>query len=256
MGWPLSRCRREGGFEIVAEHTFGRFVLSGGEHRRMDRASLEQLLGQGLSLGEIGRRFGRHESTVGYWAQKHGLQAVGRAACARKGALRREQLERLVGAGMSIAEIAVAVDRAKSTVRHWLKEYGLKTVQAERRWLYKGQQTRLTLVCSRHGETGFQRRSGGGYRCLKCRSEAVTRRRRRVKQTLVEDAGGACQLCGYNACVAALEFHHIHPPDKTFSLSHRGVARSITRARAEAMKCVLLCANCHAEVEAGHSSLS
>jgi len=44
----------------------------------MDRTSLERLLGQGLSLAEIGRRFGLHESTVGYWVEKHGLKAVNR----------------------------------------------------------------------------------------------------------------------------------------------------------------------------------
>ncbi len=38
----------------------------------MDRESLEQMLGRGLSLAEIGRRFGKHEATVAYWAQKHG----------------------------------------------------------------------------------------------------------------------------------------------------------------------------------------
>jgi DNA-binding CsgD family transcriptional regulator len=32
----------------------------------MDRPDLEQLLSQGLSLAEIGRRAGLHESTVGY----------------------------------------------------------------------------------------------------------------------------------------------------------------------------------------------
>jgi hypothetical protein len=35
-----------------------------------------------------------------------------------------------------------------------------------------------------------------------------------------------------------------------------GVARSLVRARAEARKCVLLCANCHAEVEAGMASVA
>ncbi len=35
----------------------------------MDRTSLEQLLEQGLSLAEIGRRFGLHVSTVAYWAR-------------------------------------------------------------------------------------------------------------------------------------------------------------------------------------------
>ena len=49
----------------------------------MDRASLEQLLGQGLSLAEIGRRFGRHEATVSYWVKKHGLEAANRAKHAR-----------------------------------------------------------------------------------------------------------------------------------------------------------------------------
>jgi hypothetical protein len=34
-------------------------------------------------------------------------------------------------------------------------------------------------------------------------------------------------------------------------LSHRGVTRSLERARHEAKKCILLCGNCHAEVEAG-----
>jgi hypothetical protein len=56
--------------------------------------------------------------------------------------------------------------------------------------------------------------------------------------------------------MAALEFHHVAPDDKRFSLSHRGVTRSIARARAEASKCVLLCANCHAEVEAGIAKLT
>jgi hypothetical protein len=73
---------------------------------------------------------------------------------------------------------------------------------------------------------------------------------------LVDEAGGACQLCGYDRCIAALEFHHRDPAEKSFSLSHRGVARSLAKARAEAAKCILLCANCHAEVEAGMRSLA
>ena len=82
------------------------------------------------------------------------------------------------------------------------------------------------------------------------------RRRRRVKSILVEEAGGSCKICGYDRYVGALEFHHLDPDTKTFSLSHRGVTRSIDAARAEAAKCILLCANCHAEVEAGIVNLA
>lgn len=86
-------------------------------------------------------------------------------------------------------------------------------------------------------------------------AEAVVRRRRKIKRVLVEEAGGACLLCGYDGCMAALEFHHVDPGEKRFSLSHRGVTRSLARARAEAARCVLLCANCHAEVESGTTTL-
>jgi 5-methylcytosine-specific restriction endonuclease McrA len=99
--------------------------------------------------------------------------------------------------------------------------------------------------------TVFGGRPDGGWRCLKCRSEAVSRRRRRVKEILVAEAGGACATCGYSGCVAALEFHHLDPRAKRFSVAGRGVTRSLAAAREEAQKCVLLCSNCHAEVEAG-----
>jgi transposase len=217
----------------------------------MDREVLEQLVGDGLSLAEIGRRVDLHEATVGYWVKKHGLRAVNRDKHIARGGLRREDLESLVGAGMSSAQIAEVVGLSKTTVRHWLREFGLQTEWAERRHASKERQHELVLRCARHGLTPFRRRREGGYRCAKCRSEAVARRRRKVKQVLVDDAGGRCRLCGYDRSVAALEFHHLVPAEKSFSLSHRGVARSLEKARAEAKKCALLCANCHAEVEAG-----
>jgi hypothetical protein len=61
-------------------------------------------------------------------------------------------------------------------------------------------------------------------------------------------------LCGYDRCAGALHFHHLDPAEKSFHLSMQGVARSLARAREEMAKCVLLCANCHAEVEAGRGA--
>jgi 5-methylcytosine-specific restriction endonuclease McrA len=76
-----------------------------------------------------------------------------------------------------------------------------------------------------------------------------------VKRILVGEAGGCCAICGYVGCVAALQFHHRNPSTKLFSLATEGATRSLAKARAEAKKCVLLCANCHAEVEAGYRRL-
>jgi hypothetical protein len=85
----------------------------------MDRASLEGYLSQGLSLAEIGKRFGKHEATVSYWLKKHGLAAVNRDKHTAKGGLDQRDLEKLVDAGASIAEIAEKVGRADRPNPFW-----------------------------------------------------------------------------------------------------------------------------------------
>ena len=57
-------------------------------------------------------------------------------------------------------------------------------------------------------------------------------------------------ICGYDRYIGALQFHHCDPRRKTFHLAHNGMTRSLERSREEVKKCVLLCANCHAEIEA------
>jgi hypothetical protein len=105
---------------------------------------------------------------------------------------------------------------------------------------------------TRHVSVASERR----LRCTKCRAEAVSRRRRKVKEILIAEAGGKCAICGYARHPAALQFHHVDPATKSFGLGVRGITRSIERLRAEAAKCVLLCANCHAELEVGAAELS
>jgi hypothetical protein len=75
--------------------------------------------------------------------------------------------------------------------------------------------------------------------------------RRRRKEKLVEMLGGKCVKCGYNKSIAALSFHHINPKEKLFDISHNGnLLHSWEEVVAEAIKCNLLCLNCHAEFHA------
>jgi transposase-like protein len=219
---------------------------------------LQEQLAAGRSYEDIARDAGRHPSTVSYWARRHGLTSTHVALHAARGGIDRDVLGQLVDEGLSIRRIAERLGRSGATVRHWLREYGLKTHRAGGRSSAGRDDAGSVLRdCPHHGTTRFVRRGDDkGWRCLRCRSEAVTRRRQKVKETLVREAGGRCAVCGYDRHVGALEFHHLDPIDKRFSLGHMGVARSIERARAEASKCVLLCANCHAEVEAGVQALT
>ena len=103
--------------------------------------------------------------------------------------------------------------------------------------------------------TEFLAMPNGRSRCAKCNSEAVLRCRRDRKETLALEAGGACKLCGYDKYLAALEFHHLDPKEKEFGIAEAGVTRSLQKCRDEAKKCILLCSNCHAAVEAGDITL-
>jgi predicted HNH restriction endonuclease len=81
--------------------------------------------------------------------------------------------------------------------------------------------------------------------------QKVTERRRKLKEMAVDYKGGKCMVCGYKRCPAALDFHHIDPTKKDFSLSVRGLTRSWERIQSEVDKCLLVCANCHREIHAG-----
>jgi hypothetical protein len=68
------------------------------------------------------------------------------------------------------------------------------------------------------------------------------------KLQLIEMMGGACEKCGYNTNISALHFHHQDSYQKSFKLGMRTLSnRSWESIQEEAKKCVLLCANCHAE---------
>lgn len=81
--------------------------------------------------------------------------------------------------------------------------------------------------------------------------QAVAKRRKMLMHKALEYKGGQCMICGYRKCKRALTFHHVDPRTKSFGLSARGITRSWEKVKAELDKCILLCANCHAEVHDG-----
>lgn len=83
-------------------------------------------------------------------------------------------------------------------------------------------------------------------------SKATNKRRRNLKSKAVALLGGRCKICDYNKYDGALEFHHIDPSQKLFGLTAANLARlPWSEIELELAKCVLLCSNCHKEVEAG-----
>ena len=92
--------------------------------------------------------------------------------------------------------------------------------------------------------------------CFECSPEktygapAITSIRKAIKKQLVKYKGGACEVCGYSKCYRALEFHHRNKNEKDFSISKKlnlGIF-SMDLYYKEIDKCMLVCANCHAEI--------
>jgi predicted HNH restriction endonuclease len=101
--------------------------------------------------------------------------------------------------------------------------------------------------CEKHGHTEFTYSSKYKIKCIKCQSVRKSLRKNRNRQELLKIHGSKCSVCSYDKCSSALQFHHIDPSEKEFEISES--AYSLENLITEAKKCVLLCANCHAEVE-------
>ena len=136
----------------------------------------------GLSLDEIGQRFGRTGSTVGYWARKHGLEAAYAAKHSPRGGIARAALEDLVAEGVSIATMAQRLGVHRSTVGYWLRKHELRTEQAARREAGRrakaAARATVTMTCLHHGQTEFWMEVRGADRCLACRRERARPPRR------------------------------------------------------------------------------
>ena len=89
------------------------------------------------------------------------------------------------------------------------------------------------------------------------RALTITAIRKAVKRNLVKHKGGKCQLCKYDRCIEALQFHHINPDEKDFQISDltKYTPEAIQECFDEIEKCVLVCSNCHAEIHSGLRSL-
>jgi len=83
---------------------------------------------------------------------------------------------------------------------------------------------------------------------------AVAKRRRKIKTLAIEYKGGQCQICGYKKYQGALDLHHING-SKEFGIADKGYTRSWGKVKAELDKCILVCANCHREIEGGITQL-
>ena len=81
--------------------------------------------------------------------------------------------------------------------------------------------------------------------CYDCMPDGMQLTRGMFLAKIKESRGGKCIRCGYDKCLKALEFHHIDPSKKDFTISNDHF--KLLDAVEETKKCILICSNCHKE---------
>lgn len=140
------------------------------------------------------------------------------------------KLKELVELGYSHRIIAKEFSCSQTTVKYWLKKFNLKTIKTEKK------KNTHCLLCGKLLNNNDRNRS-------KCGSCTTRIRRYKTKLKAIELLGGKCCRCGWSGNIAAFEFHHPND-DKLFDLS-RMWNKSWNVMKNEALKCELLCSNCH-----------
>lgn len=85
--------------------------------------------------------------------------------------------------------------------------------------------------------------------CKKCES---SRKKQQLvnfkKQCFKYKNQFCCELCGYDKCITALDFHHTDPKQKDFNISFCKKLQLNDIIKRELDKCQVICSNCHREL--------
>lgn len=165
----------------------------------------------------------------------------------------------LINKDYSINDIAKELNKSKTTIRYWLKKYKLKTSHPFR----KNKEKYIRLIndgeafCSKCEKNkpidefyNTEKSIKNHYPyCKSCSNIISVKRQRDIKLKCLKYKGGCCVFCGYDKYYGALEFHHINPKEKDFTIAVS--CKSFNNLLNELDKCILVCSNCHKELHAG-----
>ena len=122
-----------------------------------------------------------------------------------------------------------------------------KVADKEEKYCYRCETTK--------NEDDFYRRKNNDLTsyCKQCTKNQALERQRALKLLCVEYKGNKCEKCGYDKCIASLEFHHKNPKKKDFGIAQKPSSKFNDKIKAELDKCILVCRNCHGEIHWANS---
>lgn len=201
---------------------------------------------EGYSYSEIIKEVGCAKSTVSYHCNNAGLGGGGNTK------LDDEIIEKMKSMrqnGIKPPEICEKLDVSASSVSKYTKrpESILNIIDGKKQCTCCQQNKDIAEFYDRPD------RKGVASHCKECVLDSQKEKYRERKKSLMNWAGNKCSRCGYDTCIGALEFHHKNPDNKSFNVKSKVSTYSLDKLKEEAKKCILLCSNCHREIECDKS---
>ena len=213
-----------------------------------------ELRSQGLSYNEISKLLNCSKGTISY----HCSKLISNKKIKKDNGFK--EVINIKDENLNIDEIKTFYNNNNKSINKTQKEFNI----SKKRIKVFLNITHFDKICSQCGEI-FQTNNNNKMCCSKeCRQEYrkkymkninykydnLVNWRLDIKKKSVEYKGGKCIICGYNKCLRSLDFHHLIPEEKDFSIS-KNKNRKFENLKNELNKCVLLCSNCHGEIHEG-----
>jgi len=170
-----------------------------------------KLINEGFTYDDITKKLGCSKSTISYHCNKLNLKSKSKNIDVNSELVNK--INELYKCGNSSYTISKILGISKSTALKYISKENIRTKKKTK--------------------------------TKKDKSEYIMRWKKNLKKSLVEYKGSKCEICGYDRCIEALEFHHSDPSKKDFSISTK--LFGIEKMKKEVDKCLLLCSNCHRE---------
>jgi len=230
--------------------------------RDMNQDQIKELIDKGLTLQAIADEIGTTKGKLRHFLFKLGLKTKNPVRLLAP--ITKKELLDFMDLNYSSYEMARALNCSQYNVRYWLKKFDLKSRKVKGN--LRNSEGKIDPIKTNNNhkkcpkcdkllkfdkDNFYINSSGKIYSwCLKCSEKDSMDRQRARKQECLDYLGGKCVICGYNKYQGALDFHHIDPAKKSFSLSKSKLSQ-LEILKPELDKCVILCSNCHRELHGG-----
>ena len=126
----------------------------------------------------------------------------------------------------------------------------VKQKEAQKRWYLRKLGDSSDFAAKRKKQSALLRKEQRGPSSRIAARVDMLARKLATEKAVATARNVGCKLCSErdHCC---LDFHHIDPSSKSFSISRRTLKTYAENIDSEISKCVVLCKNCHAKVHAG-----